>query len=370
MLQLRNDSPFAPALNVLPDPDGVDTLHVLVKGTFTLFPRVAVAPEQLPPVLEDKFWGDPETSSLKIASEAHLGKPSTDVVLIGQAWSPTGGPVPEMLVALTVAERRKVVRVSGDRTWKGRSPGFSRPEPFESMPLLYERAFGGRHTLPDGQVVAAEEQNPVGTGFAGKRQPAEMAGHKLPNLEDPRFPLERIGDRPAPACFGFVAASWLPRRGFAGTYDEAWAKKRAPYLPRDFDRRFFNAASPDLVFPRFLAGGEPVEVNGASRHGPLRFSLPTARPEAAVRIAGQSQAPPLRLETVLIEPEEDRLCLTWRGHGRVRQEGVEDRAGRHRSQGTLRTPGTTGQNQRLKGRACLARYSRTGAAWSTRAAGA
>src|SRR4029079_12069724 len=89
-------------------------------------------------------------------------------------------------------------------------------------------------------------------------------------------------------------------------------RTRAPYLPRDFDRRFFNAASTDLVFDRFLTGGEAVELSGASRRGRLRFSLPTARPEAVVRIAGQTLSPPMHLETVLIEPDQDRVCLTWR----------------------------------------------------------
>jgi hypothetical protein len=313
MLQLRNQSPFAPFLTVLPDPDGVDTLHVVLKGTFTIFPRVEVAPTQLPPVLKDQFWGDPASSSLRTASDAHLGKVSTDVVMIGDAWS-GGRRVAEMLVALSVAERRKVVRIVGDRQWQDRGSGFTRPVPFESMPLVYERAFGGvQKTDGDkGDVVAAEERNPLGVGFAGKRSPSEMVGRRLPNLEDPRFPLEKAGDRPAPACFGFVAASWLPRRTFAGTYDQDWAKTRAPYLPRDFNRRFFNAAPADLVFERFLTGGEPIELNGVGRRGPLRFALPTARPEAEVRIAGQSLAPPVCLETVVIEPDEDRVCLTWR----------------------------------------------------------
>ena len=49
-----------------------------------------------------------------------------------------------------------------------------------------------------------------------------------------------------------------------------------------------------------------------SQDGPLRLALPTARPSVAVVIAGRRQAPALQLETVLIEPDERRLCLTWR----------------------------------------------------------
>ncbi|HET6148124.1 MAG TPA: DUF2169 domain-containing protein [Polyangia bacterium] len=311
MLQLQNHSPFVPFLAVLPDPDGVDTLQVVVKGTFTIFPRVEIAPVQLPALLQDQFWAAPDSSSLRAASDAHPGKPSTDVAMVGEAWSERG-PVAELLVALAVAERRKVVRVIGDRRWRDRGAGCTRPEPFQSMPLRYERAFGGVHNDDRGAVLAAEERNPVGTGFAGRRAPREMTGTKLPNLEDPRFPVQRAGDRPAPACFGFVAPSWRPRRDFAGTYDQVWVRTRAPYLPRDFDRRFLNAASPDLVFDRFLAGGEPVELHGVSRHGPLRFALPAHAPKAAVWMAGQTLTPPVRLETVFIEPDQERLSLTWR----------------------------------------------------------
>jgi hypothetical protein len=32
-----------------------------------------------------------------------------------------------------------------------------------------------------------------------------------------------------------------------------------------------------------------------------------------IRIAGKDEKPPLHLETVLIEPDEQRLGLTWRG---------------------------------------------------------
>jgi hypothetical protein len=311
MLQLHNQSAFVLFLNVLPDLSGVDTLHVVAKGTFSLFPRVEVAPLQLPAWLEDQFWDDPASSSLRVASDAHLGRPSTDVALVGQAWSGRGR-VAEMLVALSVAERRKIIRVVGDRVWRERGAGFTRPEPFQSMPLVYERAFGGEQRNQRGEVVAAEERNPVGTGFAGRRSPAEMVGGKLPNLEDPRFALQRPGDRPAPAGFGFIAPSWLPRRAFAGTYDAEWARTRAPYLPRDFDRRFFSAASADLAFDRYLSGGEPVELHGASGRGPLRFALPTVRPQAQVWIAGQTLLAPMRLETVVVEPDDDRLCLTWR----------------------------------------------------------
>ena len=310
MLQLKNKSPFVPAMSVFPNKDGIDTLYVVVRGTFALHPRLAIAEKAITPAMADEYWGEPGESSLKYTSELHVGKSSTDVVLLGNARPPQGRPAPESLVAVSVAGRQKAVKVFGDRVWK--RGGFTRPEPFESMPLVYERAFGGQHKVSAQGPILAEERNPVGAGFLGKRSPDEMIGMKLPNLEDPQRPLEKLGDLRVPACFGFVAPAWLPRRAFAGTYDKAWQTKRAPYLPPDFSLRFFNMAAPELTFDRFLVGGEPVQVLGASARGPIRFELPRGRPVVDVMIAGGHERPPLNLETVLIEPDENRVCVSWR----------------------------------------------------------
>jgi len=218
MLQLKNASPFAPALTVLPDRDGVDTLYITVRGAFTLLPKLATLPKPVPPVLVDEYWGEPGQSSLKYASELHVGKPTTDVILIGQAWS-SGGRVAETSTMVSVAGRSKTVKVFGDRTWTT-SGGFTSPAPFESIPLVYERAFGGHHRLSD-EVYLAEERNPVGVGFVGKRSTFEMIGQKLPNFEDPRALIERLGDAPPPR----VSAS-SPLRGSLAVNTPAPTTKR------------------------------------------------------------------------------------------------------------------------------------------------
>lgn len=310
MLQLRNDTPLAAAMAVFPDERGVETVYAVVKGTLALGGGPALAAKQVPVAPADVYWGEPGVSSLRYASELHLAKPGTDVVLVGTARPSEAPPVAQLDVEVAAAERRKVVRVFGDRVWRnGGTP--SPPAPFASMPLVYERAFGGLHRTAGGRLLG-EERNPVGAGFRGERSDDELVGLPLPNLEDPAALLRNPGDAPAPAGFGFVAPAWLPRRTFAGTYDEAWKKGRAPYLPLDFDPRFFHAAHPDLAFDRFLQGGEPVEVLNADPGGPLRFSLPRWRIRVRIRIAGSTAEPPARLETVLLEPDEGRLCLTWR----------------------------------------------------------
>ena len=314
MLQLKNESPFESAIALFPDKDGIDTLHIVVKATFDLdlANRLEIAEEQVPPCLADEYWGEPGQSSLRYASDLHLCKPSTDVVLVGQAWAPEGKKVPQIDMGIAIADRRKLVRVFGDRVWRENGASHTPPKPFE-IDAAGVRARLRRHTpdRPPQKTILGEERNPVGRGFRGRRKPVEAQGQPLPNIEHPQNLIQSWGDVVVPQGFGFVAPHWMPRRDHAGTYDDAWQKTRAPYLPEDFDPRFFNAAHPDLVFDRYLQGGELVVVVGASPRGRLRFHLPICEIEAQVRIAGQTEKPPLNLETVLIEPDEARLCLAW-----------------------------------------------------------
>jgi hypothetical protein len=312
VLQLSNKSPFKPAIAVFPDPRGVDTLYVAIKATFDLNPTPAIAEAQVDPVVADVYWADPNASSLRYPSDIHLTKPVTDVVMISRAWPPGGQRVAQMDVRFSVAEKQKVLRVFGNRVRTDSSITY--PVPFESMPIVYEYAFGGIHEVdPATGEVLGEGRNPIGKGFRGKRKDREMQGMLLPNVEDPRCLVTEVGDKAVPAGFAPVAPAWLPRRDYAGTYDEAWQTGRAPYLPVDFDPRFFCIAPPDFNFGRYLVGGEPVQLDNLHRNGPLAFTLPQCRLQAAVRVAGKTETPPLNLETVLIEPEKNRLCLTWRG---------------------------------------------------------
>ncbi|MGH8261758.1 MAG: DUF2169 family type VI secretion system accessory protein [Steroidobacteraceae bacterium] len=309
MLQIDNQTPFRAMLSVLPNLDAIDTLYVIVKATLVLRPKLSLAPEQLPVTLADEYHADPTDSSLKAVSEIHIGKPGTDVLLVGRAWGPPGQAVSEIFVRVRVAERQKTVRVIGDRVWQ--SDGMpSVPAPFEAMPLVWERAFGGTHPL--GDRTLAEERNPIGVGFAGRRSATELTDQPVPNLEDAAAPRARLGQSAVPACFAPVAPHWLPRRGFAGTYDDSWQRSRAPYLPVDFDPRFLQCAAAELSFDRYLQDGEPLEIHGAAPDGPIAFVLPPAHLRVEVSVAGSVEHPPAHLETILIEPDENRLSLTWR----------------------------------------------------------
>ncbi|WP_437755071.1 DUF2169 family type VI secretion system accessory protein [Sorangium sp. So ce1389] len=316
MLQLKNSTPFKANIALFPDASGVDTLFVAVRATFAVRAGVLrVSEEQVPPKFADEYWGEPGQTSLKHTADLHLGKPATDVVLLGEAIAPRGRAVPSLDVSLGVGPVGKVVRVFGEREWRGPLDlRISPPAPFERMPLVYERAFGGvlKHD-PEKGPLEIDHRNPVGVGFGLRSAPAEKAMRRLPNLEDPAHLISGARDRPPPAGFGFIAPSWEPRRRYAGTYDDAWQETRAPYLPRDFDARFFNAASPGLVCPgHHLRGGEPVKVQNAGPD-PWDLRLPLCELDVRVAIDRDVERPPMRLQTVVLEVGAGRLGLVWLG---------------------------------------------------------
>ncbi len=282
MLQLENQTPFAPSIAVLPDRKAIDTLYVIVKATMNLRPRLGLAETQLPVahgrrVLRRPGELEPEAGFRHAHRQAGHGR-AAHRTCVGTQRSPTT----QTDVTVSVAERRKTVRVFGDRDVAWRAP--TAPAAFQSMPLVWERAFGGIHRTED--RVFAEERNPIGCGFRGKRSARSAKGSRSRISRIPSAPLQSLGQNPVPACFAPISPSWLPRRAYAGTYDANWQKQRAPYLPDDFDPRFLQCAAPELTFDRYLEGGEPVEIHGASNTGPIGFTLPTARPIIEVMIAG------------------------------------------------------------------------------------
>ncbi|MBV1881168.1 MAG: DUF2169 domain-containing protein [Pseudomonadales bacterium] len=296
----------------------MDTLYVVVKCTFDIFPLVKVSEVQIPPTIEDSFWGEPIKNSIKNASEMHVGKSTTDIILNGHAYAPNEKGVDKLDLFLSVGNNQQRLSVIGDRQWhKGKA---TKPIPFEKVALVYENAYGGEHVSHKKdskgelrEVVIGEVCNPIGKGFIGKRAGADIDGMPLPNLEDPRQLITRPQHSPVPLCFGYIAPSWQPRVQYAGTYDEKWKKNRAPYLPSDFSKRFFNMAHSSMVSRQFLLGGEAVRMVNSSLQGEINFNLPACAIEAKVVFEDRVEIPPLDLETVQLEPDHNRFTLTWRG---------------------------------------------------------
>ena len=316
MLQLKKYPPFEATMLLTSDPQGIESLYTIVKGTFVLGEKLIPADKQLPIVAADKYHSEPNSSSIRAPGDLGLIKPTTDLLLIGHAHAPAGRPAEQMSVTLAVGSAiTKTVQVFGDRFWTKGITGtsISDPEPFTKMPLTWERAFGGSDlTNDDPPKAQMTERNPVGIGFRIKNGKKELDGLKLPNLESPQQLIGSWRDRPEPAAFAPICPHWQPRKTYAGTYDEAWEKNRSPQLPADFDNRFFQLAPPDLQSPAYLQGGEDVQATGVTPAGTLQFRLPQYRFEIIHRLDSGNQPRPANLDTVLIEPDESRVVLLWR----------------------------------------------------------
>lgn len=333
-MELVNETGWPGQLVILPDGGGRETLLVVLKATFAI-ERAGCRPadEPVPLTLADEHHGEPGLSSVRLESDLALEKPATDVIMLGHAWAPRGR-ARESRVRLSVGPVAREARIFGDRRWAlvlG-LPRIEGPEPFERIPLVWERAFGGvQPRKGEDEVEGAEERNPVGTGFVKKRTSSFVDGLALPNVEDPSHLLKTPGQRREPAGFGIVARHWLPRRPLFGTYDEAWMKNRMPLPPADLNPRAFCGAPEVLQARPHLRGGEPVSMDGVSPDGPVRFELPRVDHRWEVRVGNDwTELHPL-LDTVVLEPDASRVTLVWRAkldvHGRVRRvRGVRARA--------------------------------------------
>lgn len=310
MLQLKNNTPFVATFTFFPNENAVDTLYIMVKATFLIGEKWVLASSQMPLQKGDEYWGEPVISSLRLSSDYHTGKPATDILMTGSACAPDQRPLRQMDVGIQVGSVSKVVRVFGDRFWN--NDQITQPEPFVTMPLVYERAFGGQDLINGEALRETEIRNPVGRGFAGQKHQTELKGLPLPNLECPDNLIRDYRDRPAPACFAPIAPNWQPRASFAGTYDDVWQQTRAPYLPDDYDPRFMNVASPDLIYPGYLQGGEAVRIIGMHPAGDLGFNLPRVKLSNKVLVAGQEITSPFDMETLLLDPNHRQLSMVWR----------------------------------------------------------
>jgi hypothetical protein len=314
MWELANQTPFAADYGWVMDKEGNRVWLVVTKASFDILRsgRCQLAAENEPVRDAAQCWGEMGQSSLMHEADLLGVKPTTDVLLRGDAISPGGRAAAWLEVSLRVGTIHKRLRVTGDRVW-GRGalgPVMSEPAPFHSMPIVYERAYGGwDRSAPEPQDHRLDDRNPVGTGFAVRSQGCE--GQRVPNVEYRDQLISTWQDRPVPAGLNAVDCAWSPRRQLAGTYDDAWRKRRFPLWAEDLDTRYFNCAPSDQQTQQPLVGGERVEVTGMSEAGGLAFELPRVRLGFRTRFGRRRVEHEGMLCTVLVEPNAARVSMAW-----------------------------------------------------------
>jgi hypothetical protein len=325
MWALVNNSSFAAERSWVRDFNGAEVWLVAVKGTYAIQSdgKLELAPRQEDVCRVPIYSGDTGRSSLLYESDLVYTKTATDVILHGQAYSPDGKPTTPVDVTMRVGEVSKTLRVVGDRRWKRSVMGLTltEPEPFTTMPLCYERSYGGTDRKSDvPRRHGREHRNPVGVGFAV--DPDHLLGQSAPNIEHPGEMITSWKHKPRPAGFGPIARDWSPRVELAGTHDERWEQDRLPLVPADFDERYYHCAPEDQQFRDRLRGGEEIELRNMTPGGVLRFRLPRVAIGFETHFTGgESKHHRGVLHTVILEPEVPRLMMVWHSmlpcHARV-----------------------------------------------------
>jgi len=313
------------------DPEARESVVVVIKGAFNL-PTDGSDPvlldQQIEPVMADEFTGEPGFSSTLYETDFAPTKRYCDVLLNGSAYAPQGRPAERVAVELSFDGRAKRLEVHGDRIWQGRmlSPAPSAPIPFVAKRISYDIAFGGSDTDPSDPTRSKTfNANPFGVGYYPLTTGDAIIGKVLPNTSEIGRRVDEADGQYVPMAFGPVGRVFPQRLAFAGTYDGHWLDNVFPFLPGDFDDRYFQAAPRDQQFP-YPQGGELIVLTNLTPQGRTAFRLP--RLQVPVEFVDASFEPveqQARLDTVVIEPDHERFTLTWRASHRLKRNMLEMR---------------------------------------------
>ena len=302
-MQFFNDTPLATSLaRVQLMYEDILQAIVVVKGTYVVTPsgEVQLADEQLPVLLEDT-----ETPDGVFDTEVVPIKAGCDVALLGHARSPDPNrPVASMLVKLAIDKFERDLHVSGDRTWVKSGGAYrpSRPAPFTSMPLTYERAYGGIAEIEDG-IAGPHFDNPFGRGYLVHED--AVAGAPLPNIEEPDDLLTAWDQRPPVAGVAPLSRQ-SALRGLRGVHVDLEAQTTR------IDPAMFTFAHPRMTLPAY-PGGKTVRIAGV-RPGvaPWSFVLPKFEHSLRVELGDAAYQLPIVADTLYLLPDARMFVVLGR----------------------------------------------------------
>jgi hypothetical protein len=113
-------------------------------------------------------------------------------------------------------------------------------------------------------------------------------------------------------ALGPLGRGWPQRARYAGTYDDQWLADVFPFLPKDFDERYYLATPEDQLVP-LPKGPMDVVLSGFTADGTRQFTLPHF--EAPVHVfpkRGERENYTATLDTIAFEPDHERFTMSWR----------------------------------------------------------
>lgn len=310
-------------------PDGQEEIVVCVKGTFNIPENggeLELAEKQEPLVDSDLHTGIPGQSATLYESDFALFKPRCDVLVNGSAYAPNGTAVEKVDVYLGVGPISKSFQVVGNRYWKKSMGRISatRPEPFTCMPISYDCAFGGMDTNHEKEKKHRFfAENLYGKGYHHYLNGAYINGTPLPNTQELRNTIKKPNGKYRPMAFGPIARAHPDRIKLAGTYDQHWQDNVFPFLAADFDYAYCQSAPLDQQMPH-PQKSELVRLINLTPEGKTEFILPRINLLAwFFLLNGDEIGKQLRMDTIVIEPDQRRVMVTCRASMPLKKNMME-----------------------------------------------
>ena len=303
-----------------------NSLTILIKATFDISHKaIAKLAEDQLPATADEYYPDDEsqTGTLYYSSDFAYFKPAADMLVSAKCHVPNGHPVSACPVSIQIGDYKKILSVHGSRYWKNiyLSPKTTDPELFTEMDMRYERSFGG----------ADYALNPIGRGAV--KEDITVADNVLPvpNIQDPKNLANSPFVKTLPAGFSPIPSTWSQRHEKLGTYDKKYLKNRWPWFPEDFSWSHFNAAPRDQQIKDYLHGDEKLRFENLHRKfSVFETQLPGIRPRCFTRKQNPETGKRyfdevnLKLDTLWVDLEKEKLVLTWRGWTDVLDEEFDE----------------------------------------------
>ena len=112
----------------------------------------------------------------------------------------------------------------------GLGPCAADQKPFTTMPISYDRAYGGvdEHEKRPGKIRTYPD-NPIGVGYYPLSRGALLVGRPLANLHPIGKDASRRKGGYRPLSFGPMSRNFKTRIAYAGTYDQKWMDQQAPF---------------------------------------------------------------------------------------------------------------------------------------------
>ncbi|WP_299767780.1 DUF2169 domain-containing protein [uncultured Tateyamaria sp.] len=329
-MQVYNQTRFVHEKTMGLDKAGREYLSFVFKGTWD-FPEKAGEPAQLaeiqtPLIMADEYSGEPAYSAPVRETDFAFRKPHPEVIVHGAAYAPQGKQADRVRVGVRVDDWSKQFDVVGYREWQVIGPVVraTKALPFRRVPIGYDHAFGGQDRFdPEDETPKAYRDNPVGCGFASPTYQDQLTGVALPLTEAIGEEVTSPYGSYKPMALGPIGRNWPDRAKYAGTYDQNYVDNIFPFLPPDFDDRYFQSAPLDQWL-RGLREGAPVLLVGLTPAGREQFALPkTKTPVTLFRNGKICLEQDITADTLLIDTEARQFSLVWRLEARIQKAFIE-----------------------------------------------